>query len=937
MSSDDENNFISKIFNNFGDNINNYNNVTLKCSKNKKCLKYLEKNKQNLECNICYEVNEKHNNCDKCEFITCIECILKIDKDVCINCNNNLSLSCFKYIHKISNIYKKHYIKKYIQIYKDYSNIIILRYINHKNLKQNVYITELDTYQVLSICKKNNCIGNINQDYVCLHCNTKYCIKCEEPIEFEHICNEIILSNLEYLKQNTKKCPICFTYIEKIPESCNDMKCVSCGSYFNWRNLFIDTKQNTNDHYNNLNNIKYKDLYEKYLENYEKTALNKYSTKSLISNKKNVKKLYTNYKNKYSKLFKQKIKYEYLYFSNINMPSDEIINKLYDIYQNIEYFHNLYKIMIKHLPPYILSNKINALYYNNFFMDHKKMYKLDSNCKIIKKTISTKKPKIFKFFGNFLTNNSINIKIYENLIKHNICSISSYCNREEIIQTLIKLLVKKIVIIGSTLLSYTWLEIAQKYNIEILYIYKQDLKKIFYNDNFVITSQNISVFNHKIYEFINNSTLIIDNHCCEKNKFLDMIMNYYFDNKFYIINIFCISQEYFEKKIISFYIKNKNHIINYINKLPKETIINTVVEYYVKNHNNMQLTSYNKIFVNNNSSYIIINKTIFDNIHENDHYINNSYKFEPYLINKSPNYNIYRINKIFYIYMFCCNKFIIHNHERCINICLYCKECCQNTKQLINKTDISMCCYVHSLPYINDPMFPDAKEVLQKLKYKFTNYEINLIFYFGEKYFLSIFAKNLINNIKIREEKHMMKIVPIYDSNIIEYKSYNISDHMYKNILSVYLLIKDHLIHEYVNLDNLLNFITNNINNNNFCIKKFIFPIIFNQNIDHLRNLYKHCKNMLFIHKKTTMKQRYNIIKKFATEDKYNILILSPNIDIPIYPINKNYIIDIVVLNLYNIYFIITNLLVLLNNSQYVVKIYDMKPMNQIKENNEAN
>jgi hypothetical protein len=90
-------------------------------------------------------------------------------------------------------------------------------------------------------CSIEHCAGLVIFG-VCGMCSQKYCVSCQEMTKGKgiqnHKCDQTIIDNLRDLKENTKKCPSCYTPIIK-SEGCNDMRCTNCGVRFDWVTLTV--------------------------------------------------------------------------------------------------------------------------------------------------------------------------------------------------------------------------------------------------------------------------------------------------------------------------------------------------------------------------------------------------------------------------------------------------------------------------------------------------------------------------------------------------------------------------------------------------------------------------------------------------------------------------------------------------------------------------
>jgi len=103
-------------------------------------------------------------------------------------------------------------------------------------------------------CPDDKCKGMIETaNFTCVKCEMKVCRRCREEREFDekgkskHKCNEDVLKNVKFLRNDTKPCPNCATAIHKI-SGCDQMFCVSCKTAFSWRTGKIETGTIHNPH-----------------------------------------------------------------------------------------------------------------------------------------------------------------------------------------------------------------------------------------------------------------------------------------------------------------------------------------------------------------------------------------------------------------------------------------------------------------------------------------------------------------------------------------------------------------------------------------------------------------------------------------------------------------------------------------------------------------
>jgi hypothetical protein len=862
-------------------------------------LSYIQR--KQYTCNICYEDCNRIEKCLGCQKVICLKCIVTINKYVCTFCDRILSTESLIYLHDVAktNIYRYYFINKTISAYNGLTDHIILRYINMKNLKYGIYDTSID-YHSSGICKKNNCNGNIiKETNICNICKTKYCKKCKEVSHEGEECNKEILSTLKYLSENTKQCPVCSTPIEKIPLSCNDMKCVACGSYFNWRNLYIDRNKNSNTHYDDIE-IKYEVIYNNYLNKYKILNIKPFSLKTIY----HTFKACNTFKNNYSKILKKKVKYEYLFLTRPNID-EKFIEKLFDIYKGLEYYGEVYKIYDKCSASGDIIERINCLKRNKLY-PKKLLYTLNSNCNLIKP--KNKFIDINKIFGKINVYTAKENPTYGDVskvghvlerIKKNKIYINYFDNYDTIIQVFLNLSITNLTIICSKLASLAWDKAARNYNISIHYIIVQNKHKL----NTIPSSIN---------KFLCNSGLIIDINKSIKNLFnityINLITNSFIniDAHIYIITN-NESLDIIETKLLSYYGRNDDKLFKLLKNIPKEKFLDLLLEYGPIIYKDKVKISkvYNKIFVNSNRNYIKINDrlTIDPSV---EFFRNHKSDFITYAVKLSSIYQIYRIDYMFYIYIEHTNKLIYQDHKRACSpqgYCIYCDKCCidKNLYKHMNPENISVCCFIHSLPYIdtNIETIGEYKRLSRNISHyyedaNFTPYETNLIFGLDICYLLKVLKHYLVNS--FREPKKFINYNISFNIGNKKNKymdRYAVTDYILDHTLPIYLYIRDFLIYEQKRLPEMVNFIENQTKNK-IRSNKYIITVCFNENLKDLLNLLETKDNIRYICKNTSNRQKVNRFNEFANNNQYNVLIITTNTELPNIQLKLNNIINVV-------------------------------------------
>ncbi len=91
-------------------------------------------------------------------------------------------------------------------------------------------------------CPSNECNGSLNDTFVCVSCQNKYCKDCFEILEENHTCDETLKASVQQIKKEAKPCPNCGTMISKI-SGCSQLFCTNtnCGTAFDWITGEIET------------------------------------------------------------------------------------------------------------------------------------------------------------------------------------------------------------------------------------------------------------------------------------------------------------------------------------------------------------------------------------------------------------------------------------------------------------------------------------------------------------------------------------------------------------------------------------------------------------------------------------------------------------------------------------------------------------------------
>lgn len=895
-----------------------------------------------MDCDICCTGNKINNiNICKCSFFTCVECIKKINKITCANCNELISTEIIKLIHTKSDIYKNYFVLSKLNSYNnDQIKKIILREKNKSLLRFGTKNTFTNINYIFK-CKNSLCTGYVNSYYTCNLCDKTYCKDCEELKNEDHKCNSMIVLNLKLIKETYKKCPFCFTYIEK-SFGCNDMKCIHCGAYFNWYTLSLDKNINSNEYYNDviinsnlnkeyqnyminkkINNLKIKDVI------FYSTYINKFNIDNVI------KSFIKNIINRINRHEKKINKFEYQYF--IENKNTDVINKLYYRYKALDYDNKIkQKIyfnpsctygkfidLFNTLSDQIFPSKVTWFISNNYFVRGCSKQKLNLLKQYNYKYIYNKKiiPE------NFIENNDIS-RMFDILKKYKFCKYVP-CNKtiNNIFKVLTLLEVTNVLIIASNMSIKQWQEMLPMYIFKVIFIPIHKINFITKKQNDVVdVINNVFYASSKLKKFVTSkSVLIIENDYMNNNLFNRNVVSYlsYYFLKIkngYLINI---TNNHKNDSIYSYLIfKSRNLEYSYIETLnilasllTKDEIINLCINKIngikypcIMKRSNIQFN--NKINVN-------INK---DKIHK--HYKFDKYIYCPNLvIQDTDKITVYRKSSTFYIYKKNLKSYTKQTHYTCriLKKCIYCKECSGQTYSFGNKN--SFCCGIHSLPFMDgtythpvhlinnrpilDSISVNVIKILADFKrcshftpidiieyylriLGFTVYELNIIKQLPEDELWNLFIDYLVYNTTIHK-RNIMNVslfkpcLTTVDKISLKnaYKNY---DHV-NNILTIdfkNLVQKGRMLSEQIYLKYIVKYVKN-IYNEYWFNTKIIICLCYNENIKDLINMLNAEKvlNILHIYGKTSYKKKNDVLSKFQKINEYKVLIINLLSEIP--------------------------------------------------------
>jgi len=128
------------------------------------------------------------------------------------------------------------FIKNYMEVYNYTPETIPFKELSLKKDTSNIVMVE-----EIKNCFKENCSGVLVK-MKCSFCETKFCKRCEAPKpenkKEKHVCDPNIISSLQLIKKDSKKCPNCKSIIYKI-SGCSQMWCTNCNTSFDWNTLTI--------------------------------------------------------------------------------------------------------------------------------------------------------------------------------------------------------------------------------------------------------------------------------------------------------------------------------------------------------------------------------------------------------------------------------------------------------------------------------------------------------------------------------------------------------------------------------------------------------------------------------------------------------------------------------------------------------------------------
>ena len=233
---------------------------------------------EEILCIICFnefDEHEKKNKCinKNCTIYICTECLEVLITHSCRdgllpkcpgnNCDSSYTLSCMRCVDKsIIKIYEIGCLNYFLQDNGDIikkklaeQNMIInlrqerLKFIDQqypkgialiakitfkdklkKMDKQKQEIIGLILKKSKKSCINNFCNGYLNEQFECVLCENKFCIKCERKLNDQHVCKQTDLDSIN-LVNGMIKCPNCKLPVFK-NEGCDNITCSNCQTKF---------------------------------------------------------------------------------------------------------------------------------------------------------------------------------------------------------------------------------------------------------------------------------------------------------------------------------------------------------------------------------------------------------------------------------------------------------------------------------------------------------------------------------------------------------------------------------------------------------------------------------------------------------------------------------------------------------------------------------
>lgn len=565
---------------------------------------------KNTSCIVCFTDKEDVLLCDECNNTSCLECIKTYKKLECPECRTCYSDSILKdWFDDNKELYINYYVYKNLK-FNDQTNSLLISYFKEAELKKIIFSGDISKIQGIvkrgdrllkcldcnniiigeSICryciekKKSelgidkqlltckNCSGIIIETGKCISCGYKICTKCEDPYHGETECDPEVLKSLMKIKETCKKCPSCFTYINKT-EGCSHMNCTYCGASFDWTNP--ETIQEDKYTYKpvsgkfinkDLNN-RYKEIYDEFFSKEKKSNLNYLDLNDYKLNRNDIKltkikdccsedikefalKINLDFKKNQNILKKISTQYFTLLKQQFEKTHGEIltqlemtylldrklIQELYNRLKKQEYYLKINKEMTKDDYELNLQNLGSSLRKIDLSMIIPEEYKFFiDNSKIVTNKTQSQKIKIKNdtiIKGSSKNNKGIQLldedqkvhaeNVYKILEKFGSCLNTSHAGSGKTYTSLYvanKLKIKQLILFFPKIIQKKWISIIETYNSQynfnvINFTYSEISSQSFKNNNNIYTrkiekDKIIITLSEEFVKKINKDTLVI--------------------------------------------------------------------------------------------------------------------------------------------------------------------------------------------------------------------------------------------------------------------------------------------------------------------------------------------------------------------------------------------------------------------------------------------
>lgn len=116
------------------------------------------------------------------------------------------------------------------------------------NILRYADVSENRSKKFVRACPSEDCRGLIDNDWKCGICKQNFCVKCNEVLKPNHVCDPNNVETMKLINKDTRPCPKCSTMIHKI-DGCMQMWCTNCKTAFDWRTGKIEVGRIHNPHF----------------------------------------------------------------------------------------------------------------------------------------------------------------------------------------------------------------------------------------------------------------------------------------------------------------------------------------------------------------------------------------------------------------------------------------------------------------------------------------------------------------------------------------------------------------------------------------------------------------------------------------------------------------------------------------------------------------